>query len=374
VGAESPLSCSLLLVGGGHAHLEIIRSAASFLSAGHSVHLIDTANFYYSGMASGMLGGKYEVDDIGVDLTSLCQRNNVGMTHDHVKQIHPNQRIVKTFSGQTFHYDVLSLNMGSRVLHKVDQQTTDTERIFYAKPLTELMRLRNRLEIDWKEHNHSPHIVVVGGGATGVELSANLCTLAQSQNSDLHLTLLCSSKHLVPDAPPGASEFLYHFLTKQGVQIQSEARATRITADHVYTDHSSEQFDYLLLATGLGFQPPVTDFGLPCSEAGIPVSSTLEVRDTENVFAIGDCMDFSPRPLPKLGVFGVRATPVLLHNLHAKLLGAPLHEYIPQSRYLSILNLGNGSALAYWGSFWWQGRSAMRLKHWLDTAFLNRYR
>ena len=365
---------ALLLVGGGHAHLEVIRSAATFRKAGYSVHLIDHSPFMYSGMASGMLGGMYQVSDITIDLIDLCKRNHVEITLDHIKQIHPNQRNVETFNAQTFRYDVLSLNMGSRVLNKIDHLSTDTAQIFYAKPLTELIRLRKSLDRDWEEKSHSPHIVVIGGGATGVELSANLIAYALCRNLGIRLTILNNGENLVPDAPASARNFIHHYLSKRNVQIQSGVKVTHISKDQVYTAHDTTQFDYLLIATGLGFQPPATDFGLPCSENGIPVTPTLEVRDTENVFAIGDCMDFMPRPLPKLGVFGVRATPVLLHNLYARLRGEPLRHYSPQSLYLSILNLGNGNALAYRGSFWWQGRTAMMLKHWLDTSFLKRYR
>jgi hypothetical protein len=73
-------------------------------------------------------------------------------------------------------------------------------------------------------------------------------------------------------------------------------------------------------------------------------------------------------------VFGVMAAPRLVDNLIAAAGGQPLSAYQPQSRYLAILNMGDGYGLALWDRFWWFGKSAMRLKHRIDTRFLERYR
>jgi NADH dehydrogenase FAD-containing subunit len=78
--------------------------------------------------------------------------------------------------------------------------------------------------------------------------------------------------------------------------------------------------------------------------------------------------------IPKLGVFGVRQAPVLRHNLVAGLLGRQLQSYRPQKRWLMILNLGDGSALAVYGQFHWRGRLSFRVKDWIDRRFLAQYR
>ena len=78
--------------------------------------------------------------------------------------------------------------------------------------------------------------------------------------------------------------------------------------------------------------------------------------------------------LPKLGVFGVRQAAYIHANLLASLEGKPLAEYKPQKRYLAILNLGDGTALSTWGPFWWNGRSSMWLKDFIDRRFLEGYR
>ena len=80
-------------------------------------------------------------------------------------------------------------------------------------------------------------------------------------------------------------------------------------------------------------------------------------------------MDAAPRP--PAGVFGVRAAPILLHNLLAARGGARL-PYRPQRRWLSIMDLGDRTGLAVRGRVWWLGRSALWLKRRLDLGFVRR--
>jgi hypothetical protein len=47
---------------------------------------------------------------------------------------------------------------------------------------------------------------------------------------------------------------------------------------------------------------------------------------------------------------------------------------MPQRRALLILNLGDGTALAVRGRWWWHGRAALGLKDWIDTRWLARLR
>ena len=76
-------------------------------------------------------------------------------------------------------------------------------------------------------------------------------------------------------------------------------------------------------------------------------------------------------------VFGRADTPAqqqLLANLQASLDDGALTDYQPQSKWLSILDLGDGTGLATRGQRWWLGRSSVWLKHWLDRRFIESYR
>lgn len=78
--------------------------------------------------------------------------------------------------------------------------------------------------------------------------------------------------------------------------------------------------------------------------------------------------------LPRLGVYGVRQAPVLLHNLAARLASRPLQRYVPQRQALAILDVGQGKGLAIRGRFWWAGRLSLAWKSRLDRGFLRQFR
>ncbi len=130
----------------------------------------------------------------------------------------------------------------------------------------------------------------------------------------------------------------------------------------------------MIIATGL--RPPqwIQNLNLSMdSYGGLLVRTTLQSKDDERVFGAGDCISMEGKNLPKLGVFGVRQAPVLLHNLLAVVTGKKLKVYRPQKYYLVILNLGYGEGLAVWGPFYWYGQLSMWLKDRIDRRFLALY-
>jgi NADH dehydrogenase FAD-containing subunit len=105
------------------------------------------------------------------------------------------------------------------------------------------------------------------------------------------------------------------------------------------------------------------------------VNQYLQCVSDPAVFGGGDCIHFDPRPLDRVGVYAVRQGPVLCRNLMAALGGKSLllEAFEPQSRYLSILNLGDGRGILAWRSLVLSGRFAFWLKDHIDRAFMRRF-
>ena len=141
------------------------------------------------------------------------------------------------------------------------------------------------------------------------------------------------------------------------------------------SDGQSLPCDMLVLATGLSAAPVVASLGLPLSDdRRLRVGPTLQSIADPAVFAVGDCSVIDGAPRPAAGVFGVRAVPVLLHNLAALGSGGRMRRYVPQRRWLSIMDLGDGTGLATRGRLWWMGPVALALKRRLDLGFIDRMR
>jgi selenide,water dikinase len=92
------------------------------------------------------------------------------------------------------------------------------------------------------------------------------------------------------------------------------------------------------------------------------------------MFAVGDCATLDEFPdTPKAGVYAVRQGPILMRNLRAVAAGGGLESYRPQADFLTLLNLGDGSALGTkWGRTF-EGRWVMWLKDRIDRRFMKRF-
>ncbi|MCA9049519.1 MAG: selenide, water dikinase SelD, partial [Planctomycetaceae bacterium] len=113
---------------------------------------------------------------------------------------------------------------------------------------------------------------------------------------------------------------------------------------------------------------------LPHDERGFLLTDhTLRSISGDPVFAVGDCGSIERAALPKAGVYAVRQGPILWTNLQRILRGQPLQTYRPQRSFLKLLNTGDGSAVGEWKGLSFSGRWVMKLKHRIDTRFMNMY-
>jgi NADH dehydrogenase FAD-containing subunit len=183
--------------------------------------------------------------------------------------------------------------------------------------------------------------------------------------------VMLAGEALLADWPEGAARKAQAALGEAGVE-RVAARALRIENGAViFSDQQLAPADAVIAATGLEADLPD---GLDAGPEGLPVGSDLAWAGDDRIFASGDCAWMSHAPRPKLGVFGVRAAPVLIGNLILAGRGARRRKtYRPQSRWLSIMDMGDGTGLGRYGPFSWRGEAALKLKRRIDGAFTARY-
>lgn len=366
---------TILLIGGGHANLWVASRAAPLLARGARMVLVDPGRFWYSGMATGMLGGRYAPADGQLDLRALAAAAGGGYVQATVLRIDPGARRVHLADGHELAYDWLSLNVGSGVAIDAISGARDDPTVFPVKPISQLWRLRQQLEARFAA-GKPLRVVVVGGGPTGVEIAASIAGLAVRRGSSIDVAVVTRAAGLLPRAPTGARRWIHRKIAALGITIQSGIAVVARQGPHLVTDDGRLiPANLVVLATGLDANPLVHTMGLPVAgRHGLVINHHLQSIGDERILAGGDVATLEGIDLPKLGVFGVRQAPYIHANLLACLDGTRLATYIPQKRQLAILNLGDGTALATWGRLWWQGRSGMWLKDRIDRHFLAAYR
>jgi NADH dehydrogenase FAD-containing subunit len=363
----------LVLVGAGHANLGISRRASDFAAAGIEVVLVDPDAFWYSGLATAMLGGQHSPDEDRIPPGEVIGPRGGRFVRDRLVAIDRRSRELTLGSGRTLRYDALSLNLGSEV--SLDHVPGGGRWGVPVKPTSNLWRLRRELEQRFAA-GAAPRVVVAGGGASGCEVAANVDALARKHGASAELLVISRSPRLLREAPPRASRRILRSFERRGIAVSSACSVDACRPGQVdCSDGMRPFYDLVVMATGLKAPPVAAELGLATGPGGgLLVRETLQSVSDTRIFAGGDCAELSGRPLPRLGVFAVRQTPVLAANLRAALLGGRFASYRPQRRWLSILNLGPGEGLALWGGLSWHGRLAARLKHRIDLRFLERFR
>jgi selenide,water dikinase len=222
----------------------------------------------------------------------------------------------------------------------------------------------------------APRIVIVGGGAGGIELAFTLEHRARKLGSEPRVTLLHNSPRILPTSGPRLAARAQRQAARRGIEIRVNVTVTGARAGAALLDDGSEvECDLLVWVAGAAPHPLFLDSGLETDDRGfVLVRPTLQVVGHDNLFASGDCATLVEHPdTAKAGVYAVREGPYLADNLCAYLAGAELRRYSPQHDFLSLLNLGDGTALGgKWGRSF-EGRWVMRIKDRIDRRFMRRF-
>lgn len=363
----------VILAGGGHAHLHSLLHAGEFVRRGCEVVLVNpTPYLYYSGMATGVISGVYTPEQDRIDVRRLVERGGGRFVEDRAAGVLVDDQELLLESGERLHYDYLSLCIGSEVASSLG----DGDRIVPVKPVENTVEIRDQiLAHRGPEGSGGPRVLVVGGGAAGCEVAANVANLLGQENLGGRVIVAEAGPTLLGSSPKEAGRKVASYLQERGVEVITKSPVVSYSDGVAETEHG-RRIEADLVVESVGIAPRTLSGGDPLltgEDGGLWVNHYLQSVSATRVFGGGDSISFRGEALPRLGVFGIRQGPVLFHNLLAALDGRPLKEYKPQKRYLYILNFGDGTGLAVYGALSWRGRSAMMLKHAIDRRFMRHY-
>jgi selenide, water dikinase len=365
----------ILLIGGGHSHLEVLRRFALRPAPGIDITLVTpNAQTPYSGMLPGLIAGHYGIADSHVDLPALARWAGARLVCDRAVELDLYTRIVRLAEGNVEPFDLLSIDIGSTPDMSIRGVR---EHAISIRPIDRFLVAWASLEVD-AAAGRVRTIAVVGGGAAGVEmLLAMQFRLAQTLGAEApRFALVTDLPHLMMNYPPSVRARFGKLLVAREVVLHTGNAATavecgavitttgrRIAADRVVWATSGRPASWLAAST------------LACDERGfVRVNASLQSVSDPFVFAAGDCAVQEGARQPRSGVIAVRQGPSLAANLRHAARQQALARHISPRRVMSMVATGPRHAMVSWGPIGASGEWVWRWKDRIDRRYVARYR
>lgn len=371
--STTPAVRDLVLVGGGHSHVQVLRHFAMNPVPGVRLTLVSDADVSpYSGMVPGYIAGHYTLHDIHIALEPLCRAAGARFLCAEVLGLDTANKRILLQDRPGLCYDLVSINCGASP--KLNGMAG-----IAVKPITGFLAHWPELK-STIEARETTTLGLVGAGAGGVEM-AMACRASLPPQTQIVL--------IGPKLLPGLSQRA-EVLTKRAlVRKRIEYIAQRVTAsalsDSGYRlqllDGMEKRVDHLLWVTDVQAPEWLAASGLACDARGFPsVGADLRSVSDSSVFVAGDAAHLQGQERAKAGVYAVRAAPVLAKNLALavqgkSLTGAP-SRFKAQRSFLTLIGVGgmdDPDAIATKGPFALQGNLLWRLKDRIDRRFMARY-
>ena len=380
-GVTHPVVKDVVLVGAGHSHVTVLRMFGMKPIPGVRFTLISReVHTPYSGMLPGLIAGHYTFDDAHIDTGPLTRRAGARLYQDEVVDLDLAARRVICRHRPPVPYDLLSLNIGST------PNTADvpgaSEHAIPVKPIDGFLSRFEALLARVLAREGRTRVALVGAGAGGVELLLSVerrlrkeVMRAGFDTGGLSFVLVSDVADILPSFPAAFRSRFRGILAARGIVVVTGAPVTAVEACRLVVDgHAPIEADEILWTTQAAPARWLAQVGLPVDSRGfLKVDDMLRVTGYHEVFAAGDTIAFSPRELPKSGVYAVRAGPVLADNIRCTLTGRSLRPFRPQREALYLVSTGERHALGTRNGLTVEGAWVWRWKDWIDRRFMRKF-
>ncbi|MBX9764525.1 MAG: NAD(P)/FAD-dependent oxidoreductase [Pseudomonadaceae bacterium] len=288
---------------------------------------------------------------------------------------------------RTLSYDSLVIAVGSTTNdfgtegaaeHCLFLDTREQAERFHRQLLNHYMRAH----ASQSETTERINVAIVGAGATGVELAAELNHAARElaaygldsiRPENMRITLIEAGPRVLPALPERIGRPVHKTLEKLGVTVLTGAAVSKVTADGLHTAQG-QVIAASLKVWAAGIRAPEFLQGLDGLESNrinqLQVRPTLQTTLDDNVFAFGDCAA-CPQPgsegrnVPPRAQAAHQQASMLAKSLKLRIEGKPLLEYRYRD-YGSLISLSTFSAV---GNLMGNLTGSVMLEGWLARMF-----
>ncbi len=366
----------IVLLGAGHTNAHIIRMwRMHALPETRLTCVSNQAVATYSGMLSGVLAGQYPASRMEIDLVRLCASCGVRFIQADATGLDHESQLLLLDTRPPIPFDALSIGIGSKA-----KTFPGCEFGLSIKPMqTFLHRLEQSLEqLLSSPESRTLRIAIVGGGAAGVEIACclpNFVAKLCGSHTQAKYILVERSSEILSNMPKRTRSMALGALAERKVEVNTNHAVLSANASSLRLENREPlAVDLIIWATSATAHNLLANFGLPLDDRGFLLTrDSLQSVGNDSVFAVGDAGTVQDTDYAKAGVYAVRQAPVLWENLRHYLEGGPLEQWRPQKTFLSLLNTGDGRAIATYRGWSAHAKWSWWLKDRIDSRFMDKY-
>ncbi len=321
----------IVVIGGGFGGLYTAKKLAARIKCSPEIILIDKRNYFLftpllHEVASSTISEKVPVES----LVALLNKRDIIWKVGTVKEVNLNsKKVVTDLFVETFDYLVVATGTGQNTygIQGVIEHTypmKDLEQAILIKD-----KLINNFEVanvtnDSSLKSKLLSIVIVGAGATGIELAGEIADFASEacnkyysniNRADVTLTLVNPTDKLLPRNNPKLSEWVSEYLLELGWCFKFGSISKVIQEKVLFEDESSLEGGLIIWTAGVKPNMLKFDKDLQLDNSGrILVQDTLQFIGYENVFGLGDVVN-TKSGLPMLAQVAVQQADLVAKNI-----------------------------------------------------------
>src|SRR6266550_3758594 len=331
----------ILIIGGGFGGL---FTALDLVSAGDITLINDEDHFLFKPMLYEYLSGEVEAWHIAPDCKELLDER-VRFIRGAATNVDLDTRaVIIAGRAEPLTYDVLVLAPGATTNYAGVEGAEQFALPFRA--LNDANRLRRRMTeaLDHVQPDAAPQdtrgaltFAVVGGGASGVELSTKMADLLRDAvkrralKGEPRVLIIEMADRLVPGMGEELRQFVEDALHESRIEVHTQTRVVRVTERTITLEHNQQYTELetaaVVWVAGVRVSPLAERLKIEKDRRGLlMVERTLQTREYPNVFALGD-VAFYPDVVPTLAgtaQLALQESGLCARNVRAFIEGNPL--------------------------------------------------
>ncbi|WP_152434199.1 NAD(P)/FAD-dependent oxidoreductase [Erythrobacter sp. THAF29] len=370
----------IVVVGGGAGGLELVRKlGAKFGRKHHDIILVDrNLSHIWKPLLHEVAAGSLDANLDEVGYRGHCYRWGYRFFQGTLEAIDREARTINLapvydddgellIAGHSIRYDYLVLAVGSVSNdfgvpgvkeHCIYLDSRPQADKFRTKLLNHCLRV-SRAMMTAPDADEQVKVAIVGGGATGVELAAELYNAAGAlrhyglevfDESRLNVTLLEAGPRILPALPEKLAAAARGELEALGVMVKANTQVIEARSRMLVTSAGEQiEADLMVWAAGVKGADFLSDLGLTTNRRNqIIVRETMQTLDDDRIFALGDCASYTPAgedtPVPPRAQAAHQMAGTVFDNIVRSLKGKPLKSFTYQDKG-SLISLSRFSTV-----------------------------